>query len=140
MLSLTLKEVENFIKKYRKLKVRLKVLKDELDSIEETGVSAIKFNFTKNKTNNINRPVEYQAIKNINNKKKLEKEIFIIKKQVHIIESVLECLDKLERQVIVNKLINNKNYNDISIKLSISEIYAKKLKRKSLIKIKKIIS
>lgn len=137
---MTLTEIENFIGRYEKLKVRLEVLQEEIETVEETGLSALKFKFVKTKSNSIHRPVEEQAIENLSQTEDIRKEIYVLKKQISIIDKVLEGLDELERKIIYSKVIKNKSYGDICREISISEIYAKKLKRKGIIKIKQMIN
>lgn len=134
-------ETEKVIRTYQKLKKRIKILNNELESIKETGISALEFKLGgKSKTNTVNRVTENVALKNIENTKKLKKELFVLSKQVEIIDNALDSLDKTEREVIKYKLIEGLTYMDIADELSISVIYAKKLKKKALIKVKKIIS
>lgn len=137
---MNISEVEKIIRGYNSLKRKINILSKEIESLTETGISALSFSLGgKSKTNNISRPTEDNAIRNADKKKRAKKELFVLKKQLEIIEESLNSLDDMEKQVIELKLIKNYSYEEIAEEVNISVIYAKKLKRKSLVKIKSII-
>ena len=137
---MNISEVEKIIRGYNSLKRRISILSKEIESLTETGISALSFSLSgKSKTNNISRPTEDNAIDNIDKKKEVKKELFVLKKQLEIIDEALNSLDNMERQVIKLKLIQKYSYEEIAEEINISVIYAKKLKRKALVKVKSII-
>lgn len=137
---MNISEVEKIIRGYNSLKRKINILSKEIESLTETGISALSFSLSgKSKTNNISRPTEDNAIDNIDKKKEVKKELFVLKKQLEIIDEALNSLDNMERQVIKLKLIQKYSYEEIAEEINISVIYAKKLKRKALVKVKSII-
>lgn len=138
---MNIKEVENFIEMKPSLEVKLEILQRDLKTIEEIGVSAINYKLVPTKSSNISKPTEKQAIEKAGNtKQKIKRQINLIESKLDIIDKALGVLDSRERKVVTWKLIENKSYYQICADLSISEVYAKKIKRKALIKIKPVIT
>lgn len=132
-MELTKGGIENFFSGYKTLEFQILKLEYEMYNLDQYGINAINYDSIKSSpTNQINRPVETQAISAIEIKTNYEKEINRYKKQILLIDKALELLPEFQRLLIIKKVIERKPYFTVCAELHISESYAKKVKRKAI--------
>lgn len=132
--------IENMIKEYKEIQVEIDILKEELKSIEVTGISAINYEGVGNgKTYSISRPVENEVIQMERIKEDIKDKIFVLEKRLSIIEKALEVLNETERTIIHKQLIDGEPYFTFTGSLHISERTAKRIKKVAISKMARII-
>lgn len=131
-----IKEVERIIREYKKKKARIDILREELESLEATGVSALNFDYRPEKYEIKKfKPTEDEAIKLNEIKDRLNKRILVLEKQIKIVEKSIDALSNIENEVIYNKLILGKPYWMVCADIHISERTAKRIKKSALEKL-----
>lgn len=133
--------IEEILSNYNALKKRVEILKDDLESIEAYGVSALSFaQVNGGNTNKIARPTEEQAMDISEIKESIEQEIDLLEQQIKIIDKALEGLNNLEKEVVRQKIIKNEPYFRICGNLKISESHAKRVKKNGIESIADILT
>ena len=132
-------EVEELLKNYNSIKLQIYIFKEELSSIENTGVSAINYDFKSSPTNEIQRPTENEALYITQRKKQLEMKIFILEKKINIIDRALEHLEDTERDIITMRFIKNEPFYKICLEVHVSERWAREIRRRAITKIASFI-
>lgn len=131
-----IKEVERIIREYKKKKARIDILREELESLEATGVSALNFDYRPEKYEiKMVKPTEDEALELNEIKDRVNKRILVLEKQIKIVEKSIDALSDIEKEVIYNKLILAKPYWMVCADIHISERTAKRIKKSALEKL-----
>lgn len=131
-------KIRKRLENYKKDKNKLNVLKVELKSIEITGVSALRYDIP-GQSGTVSKPTENEVLNIQKYKEALQNRICVIENRILIIDTALRGLTKIERDIIVRKIINNEKYFEFCYDLHISERYARKILRRGLQKLEELI-
>ena len=121
-------DIVKILKEYNQTKIQIEILKEDIKTLQKTGYSPINYNYL------ITKEVE-EIEKNKKYKLMVEQTIFLLERKLVIIDKAIETLDFLQQQIIKKRLIENESYYKICDDLHISERYARKLKKKAVLKI-----
>lgn len=117
--------MEEFLKEYKELKIRLSILKDERESLQATGKSIFMQGGFGSKDND---------------KSQTDDDIFLLEKRIKIIDDTLASLPELQRRIIECMVIDGEPYIIVCAELYISDGGARKLKKKALKTLERIMS
>lgn len=124
-------EVESFLYNYKSIKLAIENLKMELDSMDETVISAIQYKESTGKTNKFNSDVENKIMK----KELLESRIKHMETKIKQIDKALAILPDIEKEIINFRYIEGQNYYEFTYKVYRSERQCRRIKSKALEKI-----
>lgn len=124
-------EVESFLYNYKSIKLAIENLKMELEVMDETVISSIKYEETTGKTNKFNSNVENK----LSRKELLEQRIKHMETKINQIDKSLEILPDTEREVIKNFYIEGKCYFQFCNELRLSERTSQRIKNRALNKV-----
>lgn len=131
--KLNYEETKGMLEDYKKTKVQIEILKQDLKCIQETGHSSIKFDIkdmlSKNNKTDIKK-----------SKDDIEKTIFILENKLLIIDKAIGTLNKLQKDIIIKKVINDEPYYKVCGELFIGERYARKLQKQAILKVQEVIN
>jgi len=136
-----IKDVEEFLRQYKQMKVQVKIYENEISTYDITGVSSLNFDHVGiTGQGNITSPTEQEALKRKEVIEKLAQKITILKSRICLIDLAIKALSDIEQKVVIRKIINQEPYYRMCGDLHISERYAKKIKKEAIEKIRKTIS
>lgn len=130
--------IENEYEDLHELKAQIEVLKSELVSLEETGISAILLDKV-GTSYNISKPTEIQALRIIEKRSLIQNKIIVMQQRVEILENALKALTPYELQIITRKVIDNEPFYRICGDLKVSERNARRTKARALQKLERTI-
>lgn len=131
-------EVKKILEDYQEIKTRIQVLREDLESINRIGISAINFNGGYEET--VSKPTKIEAKKTAEYKIELENTISLLEKKIIIIDKAVEILPDNYKAFIKMKLIKKISYYQVCTQLHISERYARKIKKRAIQKIVSVVN
>ena len=120
-------QIKEALESYNTTRIQIGILKDELESIKRTGLSAMGHEDT--------NPEENETYKS-----ELENKMFNMTKKLAIIDKAMGALNQLSKEIIIRKVINDEPYYKVCGDLHIGERYARKIKKRSILKMEEIIN
>lgn len=130
--------IENEYEDLHELKAQIEVLKSELISIEETGISAIDLDKV-GTSYNISKPTEMDALKTMEKRLFLQNKIIVMQQRVKILENALKALTPYEFEIIRRKVIDNEPFYRICGDLKVGERSARRTKARAILKLERTI-
>lgn len=130
----TYKHIEGLLYNYKTIKAAINHNRIKLENLEiEDGLNSIDFEIEKSNTNKIGRIAENAAIKNIEEKEKLKKQIELDINKIRLIDNALENLQDIEKEIITLFYIEDWPWWKVAHNVSYSEGWCK-AKRNQIIK------
>lgn len=120
-------QIKEALEHYNTTRTQIGILKDELQSIERTGLSAIG-----HEDATLEDKQTYRS--------ELENKIFNLEKKLAIIDKAIGALKQISKEVIIRKVINDEPYYMVCGDLHIGERYARKIKKIAILKMEEIIN
>ena len=130
--------IENEYEDLHELKAQIEVLKSELVSLEETGISAMRLDKV-GTSYNISKPTETDALRVIEKRSFIQRKIIVMQQRVEILENALKALTPYEFEIITRKIIDNEPFYRICGDLKVSERNARRTKARALQKLERTI-
>ncbi|KYH35847.1 hypothetical protein CLTEP_02400 [Clostridium tepidiprofundi DSM 19306] len=122
------KQVEEWLRDYKSIKASIKNLKEEYKLLQDTSSAIDVSKEVVSKTNKFNSEVENTIIK-LN---ELENRIKRMEHLINKIDRALNTLNDTEREIVINRCIENKYYYQFTHLIYVSERTAKRIKQEAL--------
>lgn len=141
-------QVEGILYNYKIIKASIENNKIKLDDLEledpEDGMPSTSYGDPSSKTNKINRAVETAALKNIERKERLKKELTrTIKRETNKLRRItnaLTGLSNIEKNVITMFYIEDKTWMEVAEEMNYSQSWCQELRCIAMDKILLIIN
>ena len=120
-------DIKNELKKYNSLKVKLRLLYNELEDVKSEG-SNIKACYIRERVQDsyISDPTSEGAIHNIDKEKALEGKITRLKLRIKRVEDLLEIVPELERELIKCRYFQKMSWTAICMRFGYCERHLQK--------------
>lgn len=146
--EMTYSQLEGILYNYKIIKASIENNKIKLDDLEledpEDGMPSISYGDPSSQTNKINRSVETAALKNIERRDRLEKELIrTIRRETNKIKKIdnaMSGLSETEKEVATLFYIENKTWIEISGKMSYSQSWCQEIRYTAMNKMLYIIN
>ena len=133
--GIVLKDIERTLREYRVIETRIDILQEQLKNIDDVGISALDYTVDRVQTSNMSKPVEDVVLKKV----EIEKEIYLARHKLDIINKALSALDEEERQVIQMQVIEGKQWYKLCSCLHLGETALREKKKRALRKIRTVL-
>lgn len=130
------KVTENYLYNYNSLKISVENMKQEIKELDYREISAI--NYAKEptgKTYAFHSRTEESAIYVAEKKRLLEKMIKATESKLERIDRAIAALTDIERQIIIERYINGKQWWQIAYTVKFNERWCKEIRRRAVMKI-----
>jgi len=133
MEEMSYSQIEDILYNYKMIKASIENNKLKLENMElEDGSKAITYGEPNSNTNKINSITEKAAIKNIERKEKLKRNIALDTNKIKMIDNAIQGLSELERTIIEMFYIENLEWWKVAAKVCYSEGWCKAKRREAI--------
>lgn len=141
MEEMNYRQVEGILYNYKIIKASIENYKLKLENLElefdiDDGMNGISYGEPTSKTNKINRITENNALKNIERKerirKDLERKISLETNKIKMLDNALDALSDVERTIINMFYIENLEWYKVAGKVCYSEGWCKEKRKESI--------
>ena len=130
------KATEKFLYNYNSLKASIENMKQEIEEMDYREISAIDYEKEPtSETYAFHSATEESAIYAVERKNLLEKRIKITESKLERIDRAIEALNDTERQVIIERYINGKQWWQVAYSVKFNERWCKEIRRRAVEKI-----
>ncbi|ABR48735.1 putative sigma factor [Alkaliphilus metalliredigens QYMF] len=141
MEEMNYRQVEGILYNYKIIKASIENYKLKLENLElefdiDDGMKGISYGEPTSKTNKINRTTENNALKNIERKDRikrdLERKISLETNKIKMVDNALDALSDVERTIINMFYIENLEWYKVAGKVCYSEGWCKEKRKESI--------
>jgi len=130
------KATEKFLYNYNSLKASIENMKQEIEEMDYREISAINYQKEPvSETYAFHSATEESAIYAAERKNLLEKRIKITESKLERIDRAIEALNDTERQVIIERYINGKQWWQVAYAVKYNERWCREVRRNAVNKI-----
>lgn len=127
--------VEKLLHNYNMLKVNIANIRREIDFIKNSyGIKGVNYDKVGGSSNETSNPTQDAALRKIEEIKKLESDIRKNEVKLDKINKTLEVLTDIEREVLVGKYIESKQWWEVAASVRYSERHCRNIRRRAVLK------